>query len=1029
MKTWIRKSLALLLCLILAVQPVLAWDFSAEVPSWDEAFSYDDTLYEGDFASLGEILEAGEIMALGDDFQAGFDAFVSENLPRRDITEEFKDAALRDALRNILGLGSDDPLYEDYFGEDFTTLLVSGKGISDLSGISCLKHLRTLDVSNNALTSIDLSGLPMLEELDISGNPLPSFTLSGSESLRKLIIEDMPGLRKLAICNNPLLEEVQVYGVDSISNFVVSENPRLSSLQTENLTWQQEKPEENIFILSHNDSLTSCVLSKEKDLWGVTVTDNRSLQKLDITNSGLHSLIVRNNPGLEKLYLAYNMLSSLDVSDCLNLQILHVQQNELSELYLPHKGYQYLDYSFNRLRYNEKFQGIAPDFEENPQYITVKYMAPDAEDESGTVLAYVTRQTNGSDSRYIPTAHSVFSISELIDDFNWKYYKDGWARRPMLTREKDIEFYSGAELSVDDYVLYPVLIPNKVKVIYYDPIASKQLAVDTKTYGKTLKARSATEAYGKDVSGLGNFLGWSIQGNDLVTFLENQELEDSFFSPWDEQITLTPVFGGALVTYVLDNEVYHVKIDDKTDVFAFTDEDNLYLSQGGNTVSTNNGYRITKWTDQDGHSYEPGTTIGDAFGNLTLYASYAYDLVYWGLKGNEPLVIDSYNNDDNQVFIQGYPQDAPYRDSFLCWYSLEEPYEKYYPGKAYTQKRSKVFFPYFYNIKEITYMVGEETIALDHVMPGDTICLREIPPIDGNPALGWMESGGIMYQPGEEVTVREDMFLTAVYQYRYPLKWPDETTTEPPIESTTEPLIESTTQPLTETTTEPNTLPPIESTTFPPAEETTQPREEATTEETTQSQVEPGAETTIPLSRVGKPKAKNVKTGIYLSWEPVENAKKYVIYRKEEGEKKRKIATTKNLFFTDDDVLHTVEYTYYVRAKSYKKGKVTYLNGEFSKGRKYYFVKRSGKVRLKKNMLSWAASKYVDGYELLICDNKEMKGGTKLDVGNVTKVSPSSLLLPTVPAGKYYISLRQYILRDGKKYRSAYHGAKKYVAQ
>ena len=94
-----------------------------------------------------------------------------------------------------------------------------------------------------------------------------------------------------------------------------------------------------------------------------------------------------------------------------------------------------------------------------------------------------------------------------------------------------------------------------------------------------------------------------------------------------------------------------------------------------------------------------------------------------------------------------------------------------------------------------------------------------------------------------------------------------------------------------------------------------------------------------------------------------------------------------------------------------------------SKGRKQVFVKRSGKVKVskKEGTLSWTPTKDVDGYLLLVSHDMEMKNGQKFTLGNVTSISLKDVpQISFLPAGTYYISLRQYVMRDGKRYVSAY---------
>ena len=123
-----------------------------------------------------------------------------------------------------------------------------------------------------------------------------------------------------------------------------------------------------------------------------------------------------------------------------------------------------------------------------------------------------------------------------------------------------------------------------------------------------------------------------------------------------------------------------------------------------------------------------------------------------------------------------------------------------------------------------------------------------------------------------------------------------------------------------------------------------------------------------------------------------------------------------------------MKYRYFVRAKSYTEEGVTYVTGGVSKGRTQYFVKRTGKVKVskKKGTITWLPTKDADGYQLYVADNKALVNGKKFTVGNVTSISLDKI---QVPAGTYYISLRQYITVGKKRYVSAYHGLRKYVVK
>ena len=171
----------------------------------------------------------------------------------------------------------------------------------------------------------------------------------------------------------------------------------------------------------------------------------------------------------------------------------------------------------------------------------------------------------------------------------------------------------------------------------------------------------------------------------------------------------------------------------------------------------------------------------------------------------------------------------------------------------------------------------------------------------------------------------EDGTIGYVYTVFHVTGIPSEPTTEAP--ATVEPSTEVTTE--APTTVAPTTAEPV--TVLTTEAPTTEPGTEGTTEAPAP---ENPSDVPITLGRPNRPAAKNRKNGILLSWEAVENAKEYEIYRIREGEKLKKIATTDELTFLDEDVYHTVQYIYYVRAKSYTDENISFVTGGVSKGRK-----------------------------------------------------------------------------------------------
>jgi hypothetical protein len=95
----------------------------------------------------------------------GIDA--SNNKLRVEVT----DAALRQAINEALGRGAMDQLNRGELAA-LTTLDISNRGVTSLTGLEYAANLTTLDASNNAITDKSpIAGLTALTNINISGNP------------------------------------------------------------------------------------------------------------------------------------------------------------------------------------------------------------------------------------------------------------------------------------------------------------------------------------------------------------------------------------------------------------------------------------------------------------------------------------------------------------------------------------------------------------------------------------------------------------------------------------------------------------------------------------------------------------------------------------------------------------------------------------------------------------------------------------------------------------------------------------------
>ncbi len=120
-----------------------------------------------------------------------------------------------------------------------TSLDVSGRGITDLTGIENFTNLQTLHCEYNSLTSLDVSGLTSLESLYCHNNSLTSLDVSGlanlgylfcdNNSLTSLDVSGLTSLRLLHCYNNPLTT-IDIRSTPELEYFHAQGNPDLECI-------------------------------------------------------------------------------------------------------------------------------------------------------------------------------------------------------------------------------------------------------------------------------------------------------------------------------------------------------------------------------------------------------------------------------------------------------------------------------------------------------------------------------------------------------------------------------------------------------------------------------------------------------------------------------------------------------------------------------------------------------------------------------------------------------------------------------
>ncbi|WP_353777525.1 T9SS type A sorting domain-containing protein [Winogradskyella sp. 3972H.M.0a.05] len=232
-------------------------------------------------------------------FQFGFTQIV--NIP----DANFKNALLNNST--TIDSNNDGEIQESE-ALQVTSLSLSHKNISDLTGIEAFINLQTLNIASNPITTIDLSANVALTNLDASYCSADTIDLSNNTALRYLTIVGEFGeegsIVNLNITGLTLLEQLQA-DYNQIASLDLSTN---SSLQS---------------VYLNNNALTS-----------LDISNNTALYHLGAAENQLSSININGATSLESLYLGYNQFTGLDLSSTTPLKFLSIGNNQISSINL-----------------------------------------------------------------------------------------------------------------------------------------------------------------------------------------------------------------------------------------------------------------------------------------------------------------------------------------------------------------------------------------------------------------------------------------------------------------------------------------------------------------------------------------------------------------------------------------------------------------------------------------------------------------------------------------------------------------------
>ncbi|WP_179021159.1 T9SS type A sorting domain-containing protein [Winogradskyella forsetii] len=186
-----------------------------------------------------------------------------------------------------------------------SSLNISAKGITDLTGIDQFSSLETLSCENNDITTVDFSSNLLLTHLFIYNNNLESLDLSQNSNLEVLWCQSNE-ITQLLLPTNSVLNSLECH-FNNLSTINLSNSTALEKLriQHNNLT---------------NLDLSSLVLLEDLDAFDngletINLDNCASLQKMSLRNNNLTKLEIENKPSLFRMLLQYNELTSLTVKN------------------------------------------------------------------------------------------------------------------------------------------------------------------------------------------------------------------------------------------------------------------------------------------------------------------------------------------------------------------------------------------------------------------------------------------------------------------------------------------------------------------------------------------------------------------------------------------------------------------------------------------------------------------------------------------------------------------------------------------
>ncbi|GLS83424.1 hypothetical protein [Paraferrimonas haliotis] len=241
------------------------------------------------------------------------------------------------SILDSIDLGSDaanDCLlkYSEAYGwyepEDVLHFYCNGVDVTAVNNLSKLVSLKTLQIIDSSIQSLDLTNLSRLEELFLSRNSsLETIRFSGNENLQQIYLSNSyreSKLKELTIADMPELREIEVRSDDSLASFHGSNLPALKSLLIRSQSLSQ-------FSLSQAEQLYALILNNNQ-LSELTLNEFLNLKHLRIGQSLIQHIDLSANTAVQYVTIENSPITEIDLSNNVELTNLYLRNNQLKQI-------------------------------------------------------------------------------------------------------------------------------------------------------------------------------------------------------------------------------------------------------------------------------------------------------------------------------------------------------------------------------------------------------------------------------------------------------------------------------------------------------------------------------------------------------------------------------------------------------------------------------------------------------------------------------------------------------------------------